>query len=142
MTVQLLSEVCPNVEVEPPLQPLTGETFPYRTANVEDNVRLDDMAQGFGGSNRQWVYFDVRVFNPHGPTNCTQTIAASYRHQEKEKRSAYEKRVVRVEHGPFTPIVLSSTGEMGPSATIFYKRLASLITSKHAASYSATMRMI
>ena len=56
----------------------------------------------------------------------------------------YEKRVVRVEHGSFIPIVLSSTGGMGPSATIFYKRLASLITSKHAyaASYSATMRMI
>ena len=142
MTAQLLSEVCPNVEVEPPLQPLTGETFRHRTANVEDNARLDVKAQGFWGSNRQCAYFDVRVFNPHAPTNCNQNIAASYRRHENEKRREYEKRVVEVEHGSFTPIVMSSTGGWGPSAMIMYKRLASLIATKHAAPYSATMRMI
>ena len=142
MTAQLLSELCPNVEVEPPLQPLTGETFRHRTANVEDNARLDVKAQGFWGSNRQYAYFDVRVFNPHAPTNCNQTIAASYRRHENEKRREYEKRVVEVEHGSFTPIVMSSTGGWGPSAMIMYKRLASLIATKHAAPYSATMRMI
>ena len=47
MTAQLLSEVCPNVEVESALQPITGETFPYRIANVGDNTRLDVKAQGF-----------------------------------------------------------------------------------------------
>ena len=142
MTAQLLSEVCPNVEVEPALQPITGETFHYRTTNVEDNARLDVKAQGFWGSNRQCAYFDVRVFNPQAPSNCTQTNAASYRRHESEKRRAYEKRVVEVEHGSFTPIVLSSTGGWGPSASIMYKRLASLIATKHAASYSETMRMI
>ena len=142
VTAQLLSEVCPNVEVEPALQPITGETFHYRTANVEDNARLDVKAQGFWGSNRQCAYFDVRVFNPQAPSNCTQTTAASYRRHENEKRRAYEKRVVEVEHGSFTPIVLSSTGGWGPSASIMYKRLASLIAMKHAASYSETMRMI
>ena len=142
VTAQLLSEVCPNVEVETPLQPLTGERFPYRTANVDDNARLGVKAQGFWGSDRQCAYFDVRVFNPQAPTNCTQTIAMSYRRQEKEKRRAYETRVIEVEHGSFTPTVLSTTGGMGPSAMTFYKRLASLIASKHAASYSATMRMI
>ena len=116
--------------------------FPYRTANVEDNARLNVKAQGFWGSNRQYSYFDVRVFNPQAPTNCTQTVAASYRCQKKEKRRAYEKRVIKVEHGSFTPIVLSSTGGMGLSEMTFYKRLTSLITMKHAASYSATMRMV
>ena len=47
-----------------------------------------------------------------------------------------------MEHRSFTPIVLSSTGGWGPSAIIMYKRLASLIAMKHAASYSETMRMI
>ena len=109
---------------------------------MEDNARLDVKAQGFWGINRQCAYFDVRVFNPYAPTNCNQTIAASYRHHENEKRRAYEKRVVEVEHGSFTPIVMSSTGGWGPSAMIMYKRLASLIATKHAAPYSATMRMI
>ena len=39
LTAQLLTEVCPSVEVEPPLhwQPLSGESFHHRSANVEDN---------------------------------------------------------------------------------------------------------
>ena len=115
MTAQLLSEVCHNIEVEPPLQPTNWRKIPYRTANVEDNARLDVMAQGFCGSDRQCAYFDVKVFNPQAPTNCTPTIAASYRRQEKENRRAYEKRVIEVEHASFTPIVLSSGG-MGRSA--------------------------
>ena len=42
----------------------------------------------------------------------------------------------------FTPIVLSSTGGWGQSAIIMYKRLASLIAMKHAASYNETMGML
>ena len=40
------------------------------------------------------------------------------------------------------PLSLYSTRGWGPSAIIMYKRLASLITMKHAASYSEMMRMI
>lgn len=29
LTAQLLTEVCPGVSVEPPLQPLSGETFTH-----------------------------------------------------------------------------------------------------------------
>ena len=44
------SEVCHDVRVaiEPPLQPFTGETLSYATANVEDGARLDVSAYGFG----------------------------------------------------------------------------------------------
>ena len=58
----------------------------------------------------------------------------------RRKRRVYNKRVVEVEHGSFTPNVLFSPVGWGPSATIMYKSLASLITTKHSASYSATMR--
>ena len=37
-TASLLSEVCFNVSVEPQLQPLTGETFPLASANIEDGA--------------------------------------------------------------------------------------------------------
>ena len=46
----LLSEVCHNVCVEPPLQPLTGETFPLASAIIEDGVRLDVTSDSFWGS--------------------------------------------------------------------------------------------
>ena len=48
-TASLLSEVCFNLSVEPQLQPLTGETFPLASANVEDGARLDVAASGFWG---------------------------------------------------------------------------------------------
>ena len=142
ITAQLLTETCHNVEVEPHLQALAGETFNERTANTEDNARLDVKAQGFWGSNREITFFDVRVFNPYASSNCSGTIAASYRRHEKEKRRAYERRVIEVEHASFTPIVLSTTGGWGPSASIVFKRLASMISEKHSSSYSSTMKMI
>ena len=86
ITAQLLTEVCHSVEVEPHLQTLTGETFNERTANTEDNARLDIKAQGFWGSKRESTFFDVRVFNPYASSNCTGTAAASYRRHEREKK--------------------------------------------------------
>ena len=36
ITAQLLTEVCPKVGVEPTLQLLNGESFPFRSTNTED----------------------------------------------------------------------------------------------------------
>ena len=49
----LLSEVCHNVSVEPNLQPLSGEQFHYRSANVEDSARLDVSAESFWDRDRR-----------------------------------------------------------------------------------------
>ena len=48
MTASLLSEVCHSVSIEPHLQPLSGETMPLRSANIDDNSRLDIAAYGLG----------------------------------------------------------------------------------------------
>ena len=37
-TATALSEVCNDVAIEPVLQPLSGESFHYATANVEDKA--------------------------------------------------------------------------------------------------------
>ena len=47
-----------------------------------------------------------------------------------------------MEHGTFTPLVLSSSGGWGPSAMVAYKRLASLIAEKHGHPYSSTISWI
>ena len=39
-TANLLTEVCPNVCIEPPLQALTGELLSHETSNSEDGARL------------------------------------------------------------------------------------------------------
>ena len=47
INVELLSEVCHNVGIEPCLQPVTGKQFAYRTANTDDGTRLDVVAKSF-----------------------------------------------------------------------------------------------
>ena len=59
ITAELMSEVCPNVTREPQLQTLTGETFNYMSANIEDGTRADISVDGFWGNNHQRAFLDV-----------------------------------------------------------------------------------
>ena len=55
----LLKDVCHDVEVEPHLQPLTGEVL-ISSDNSSDKARLDVSARGFW-QRGQRTFFDVRV---------------------------------------------------------------------------------
>jgi len=85
------------------------------------------------------AFFNVRVFNSHAPSNCKTSTATCYLRHELEKRRAYERRIIEVEHGSFTPIVLSTSGGWGPSPTVAFRRLASLQADKLAQPYSRTL---
>ena len=61
---------------------------------------------------------------------------------ELEKKICYEERIREIEHGSFTPLVLSAAGGIGPAATIVYKRLASLISEKQGRPYSSTLHWV
>jgi hypothetical protein len=139
LTASLLSEVCSNVSVEPPLQNLSGEHLPSGSVNREDGARADIAVDGFWGLSRERTYFDVRVFNPYAPSNKNQSLASSYRNQEKEKKRHYSQRINVIELGSFTPIILSSTGGYAREATVFYKRLASLLSESRNEHYNITI---
>ena len=49
LTGNMLREACRNLEVEPLLQPLTGEKLRYQTSIKEDNARLDLSALRYKG---------------------------------------------------------------------------------------------
>ena len=132
----MLSEVCHNVSIEPHLQPLSGETMSLRSANTEDNSRLDIAAYGFWGSRFERAFFDVRVFNPCARSNRQTSLLSTYRRHEQEKKRQYDQRIREVEHSTFTPLVLSTTGGMGRAATTFYKRLAAMLSEKKDVPYS------
>ena len=85
---------------------------------------------------------DVRVFNPLAKSHFNQKLSSCYRKNENEKKRAYEERVRNVEHGTFTPLVFSVAGGMGPIATTFYKRLASLLAERMHQSYNQTIRWL
>ena len=100
------------------------------------------MADGFWGSRNERAFFDVRVFNPFAPLNSSESIATVYRKDEWEKKRECGPHVREVEHGTFTPLVMSSTGGPSREASTFCKQLASLIAEKRNQSYSQTISYI
>ena len=130
ITADIMTEVCHGIGVEPHLQPVTGEHLTYRTANREDGACLDIVAESFWGWDRQRAYFDVRVFNPYAPSHQNTSLPQCYRRAENEKWRAYEEQIREIEHGSFSPLIFSTSGGMGPTANVVYKRLASLLSDK------------
>ena len=106
LTASLLSEVCTNVAVEPPLQELSGEELSGAAANKKNGARLDIVADGFWGLSRERTYFDVRVFNPYAISNRQSSLSTTYRTHEREKKRQYLQRICDVEHSSFYPRVL------------------------------------
>ena len=87
ITANLLQKVCPDVQVEPTLQPLSSEHLLLRSSNRDDGARLDVAATNFWTHNQQRTYFDVRVFNPLVPSN-SQSLALCYKKHMNRKRDA------------------------------------------------------
>ena len=139
LTANLLTEVCNDVCIEPDLQPINGEVLTGTSSNTQDGARLDIAANGFWGGRFERTFFDVRVFNPHAPSNRHSRLASCYRKHELQKKRQYEQWVREVEHASFTPLVLSATGGMANEATTFYKRLASCLATKWDQPYGSTM---
>ena len=61
---------------------------------------------------------------------------------EQEKKRAYNARVMEIEQGTFTPIVLTVKGVMAPEATRYHKVLAEKISVKTGERYEDVTRLI
>ena len=64
LTVSWLHEVCHDVAVEPPLQPLTGEAIVPTSANCRDDARADIHVRGFWRGRRQGAFLILGCFIP------------------------------------------------------------------------------
>ena len=111
----------------------------HAKANITEGARLDIAANGLWGGRFERTYFDMRVFNPHAASN-RQTNP--YRKHEMVKKCAYESRIQEIEHSSFTPLMISSTGGLGPASTSTYKRLATLLAAKWDQPYTSTMNWL
>ena len=138
----LLTDVCHDVNVEPRLQLLSGETFTTRSTATEDNSRLDIAASGFWGGRFERAFFDITLLNPFAPSNHTPQMTTCYRRHEREKRRKYDQRIQEVEHASFVPLVMFCTGGADPCATMFLRRLAALSTERHHSNYSIVMELL
>ena len=73
MTANLLTEVCHDVCTELGLQFVPGETLATAIANHQVD------GSGFWGGTYERTFFNVRVFNPHAPTNRQSSLASCYK---------------------------------------------------------------
>ena len=121
---------------------MTGEQLRYRTAVREDQGRLDVVASGLYGGRYERSYLDIRVFNPHAPSNRASSAGSCYKRDEQEKRRAYDERIQQVERATFIPVVFSAHGGMGKSANSLYKRIASMLSERTHEAYSSVMTWI
>ena len=100
----MLKEVCKDIQVEPQLQEITGEILQPSTVTGNE-ARLDICARGFRQAG-QMAFFDVRVFNPTSKRYVNQEISKTYEVNEIEKKKLYKERILQIEHGSFTPLVI------------------------------------
>ena len=129
LTGELLQQACHDVRIEPPLEPLTGESFDYRSTNKADEARLDISARGLFVP-YQKVFADVRVINPMAKRYEQQSPEQILETNEKEKKRQYCKRVLEVENATFSPLVFTTNGGMGRECLTFYNRLAQELARK------------
>ena len=109
------------------------------TANRQDEACADIHARGFWGR-CQGTFFDVRVFHPNVPSYHGSSIHSLYRrHEQEKKKREYGDCVREAEHASFTPLVFATNGGMGKKATIFYCRLADLLSRKSKVTYDITL---
>ena len=96
----VMKEVCYDVEIEPKLQPLEGESFVHKTTTTEDEARLDVKANGLWDSRFCRTFFDVKIFNPleHVPKMSTKLINSM-----NLKRNSNTSPESNVEKAPLTP---------------------------------------
>ena len=117
------------------LQPLNGEKFSEKIANISDQARVDISRRGFWFPD-QVAVFDVRVFNLTVKQYINQGLRKLYQVNEKEKKKQYNECILQVEHGIFTPLVMRATGGMGRESRKFYTRLSEIIFVKRKENYT------
>ena len=128
MFAELLNQVADEVQIEPPLEPLTGERLDTGSITAKD-ARLDIAARGFW-QQYEMAYFDVKVFNPYAKSYMNQPLDSAFSSGESTKKRAYNNRVIRIEHGTFTPLVFSSCGGNGFETGAFVSKLTEKLAEK------------
>ena len=122
----LLKTIRNDVKIEPALQEIDNERIDGRTG---DKASPDVRARGVWRQGQN-AFFDIRLTNVNANSQKHQTVETILKKHEKEKRRAYNSRIMNVEHGKFTPLASSGTGGEGPEASMFRKHIAQKISAK------------
>ena len=61
---------------------------------------------------------------------------------KKKKKRAYDNRIMNVEHGTFTPLVLFLAGGEGLETSVFHKHIAQKYCQKYEEKYEKVLSLI
>ena len=111
------------------------------SANTDDNARLDIRARGFWRRGQN-AFFDVRITNADNNSQQNSKLESVLKKHENEKKRSYNKRVMEVEHGSFTPLVFTTSGVMSHECSKFHKALAEKLSQKKDERYEVIMRYL
>ena len=101
---------CQDVKIEPALIPMDSEKF--QKGNNANKARLDVSARGLWSTfERVLIFVDVRIFNPNSESYKLLTLAKVYSQHENQKKRYYLNRILQVEKGTFSPLVLQQLVE-------------------------------
>ena len=97
---------------------------------IEDDARIVIAARGFWKRGEK-VFSDVRVLNPFARTYLCRNLESLFKQNETDKKREYNDRVIRIEHGSFTPIVTSAYGGYGRETSRFFSTSINQIAEKY-----------
>ena len=141
MEFKLLQAVCKDVETEPHLQKVENKSQYQKSAITDDDARLDIRARGFWRAGQN-AFFDVRVTNADNRSQQDMKLETVLKRHEQEKKRAYNRRVMEVEHGSFTPLVFTTSGVMSHECSIYHKTLAEKLSKKKEERYDVIVRYL
>ena len=95
----------------------------------------------FGGYT-QIAFFEFRVFNSFAMSYSHLTPKECYERFETTRSAEYEERINKVDRGSLTPMVMSSSGGMGPRMTMALKQLATRTAERTNQRLSATFALL
>ena len=111
LTVNMMSEVGKDTEIEPILTSLSGKQLQGRTSNNSNEARADIKIRGFWKLEQQG-FFVLSVFDPN-TRRYNKSLQQCYVMNEQEKKRAFNERILQIDHGTFKPLVFSINSSMG-----------------------------
>ena len=104
-------------------------------------IRSDIRMRGFWREGQN-TFFDIMVTNADCPSQLEKPVQTILKSHENDKKRKYNARIMEVDHGTFTPIILTIKGVMGHECRVFHKTLSQKLAEKTGERYSEVTRMI
>ena len=102
----------------------------YKSANRKEDARSDVRVRSFFTRMRN-AFFEFRVLYPLAASYLGKNASQLFEEVAQQRRREYRQRIVEVDDGDFTPMIMFTNGSMGPEMTAVIKRLGTCLKSSY-----------